>query len=72
MAITAHDLLMDADLFRRVYPNWPLTGNPGASPCGHAPRCACPTPDPTSRLNALAADWDAEIARVAPESTEGE
>ena len=23
MALTAHDLLMDADLFRRAYPDWP-------------------------------------------------
>lgn len=33
------------------------TLNPGASPCGHTPFCSCPTPDPTPRLDALAADW---------------
>lgn len=26
MSITARDLLHDADLFRRVYPTWPLGG----------------------------------------------
>ena len=25
MALTAHDILMDADLFRRAYPGWPMT-----------------------------------------------
>lgn len=65
MAITAHDLLMDAGLWHRVYPGWPLTGNPGTSPCGHAPQCSCATPAITpARLDALAADWDAEIARA--------
>ena len=26
MALTAHDILMDADLFRAAYPGWPMTG----------------------------------------------
>jgi hypothetical protein len=26
MATTAHDLLMNADLFKRVYPTWPHGG----------------------------------------------
>lgn len=26
MALTAHDLLMDADLFKRAYPDWPHAG----------------------------------------------
>jgi len=26
MSLTAHDILMDADLFRAAYPGWPLTG----------------------------------------------
>lgn len=53
--------------------DWPATPavNPGAPPCGHRPGCPCPTPLPSpERLDALAADWDAEIARVAKESTE--
>jgi hypothetical protein len=26
MPLTVHDILMDADAFRRAYPGWPLTG----------------------------------------------
>jgi len=26
MALTAHDILTDADLFRRAYPDWPHPG----------------------------------------------
>ena len=73
MAMTVHDILHDADALRRAYPNWPLSSpereapaeavNPCASPCGHPAGCSCPTPDPTPRLDALAADWDAEMGR---------
>jgi hypothetical protein len=28
MSLTAHDILMDADLFRAAYPRWPSAGTP--------------------------------------------
>lgn len=83
MALTANDLLHDADLFRSVYPFWPRSSperepaavEPAASPagpsCGHGDNgrpafCSCPTPAISlARLDALDADWAAEIARVA-------
>lgn len=77
MALTADDLLHDADLFRRCYPNWPLA-NPEPAPeeitidpgddtaCS---TCLCPLP-------AGAPAWPAadgfNCADCAPESTEGE
>jgi hypothetical protein len=50
MSLTAHDILMDADLFKRSYPRWPSTA-PYAWPadpdercpngCGHLVCCPC-------------------------------
>lgn len=48
MPLTPHDILMDADAFKRAYPKWPSAGWP-ADPdercpngCGHLACCPCP------------------------------
>lgn len=45
MATTAHDLLMNADLFRRVYPTWP---HGGPAPEYVSPAAAAPAPAETT------------------------
>ena len=32
MALTARDILMDADMFKRAYPGWPGTSAPASGP----------------------------------------
>jgi len=41
MALTARDILMDADLFRRAYPSWPSSPDETCLSCGHPEGCPC-------------------------------